>query len=122
MSVTLVHSPVAIHRNRWSQSPGTRSLVGRHMAIATQRDAKSCGRIIASIKSRTLSRLLTRWQLSIDQQVKVMRASSNAEDEVLMNTLKGAARLDVPSVFRPQFMLDAEREHPECFADLPPLK
>jgi len=46
-----------------------------------------------------------------------MRAFSNAEDEH-----SGAARLDVPSVFRPQFMADVEREHPECFADLPPLK
>jgi hypothetical protein len=54
----------------------------------------------------------------IDQQVKVMRAFSNAEDEVLMNTLKGAARRDVPSVFRPQFMPDVEREHPECFRRL----
>jgi sulfonate transport system substrate-binding protein len=38
----------------------------------------------------------------------VMRAFDNAEDEVLMNTLKGAARL--------------EQEHPELFGDLPPLK
>lgn len=52
----------------------------------------------------------------------VLRAFENAEDEVLMNTLKGAARLDVPSLFRPQFMAEVEKEHPELFADLPKLK
>ena len=51
----------------------------------------------------------------------VLRAFENAEDEVLMNTLKGAARLDVPSLFRPQFMAEVEKEHPEYFADLPKL-
>ncbi len=52
----------------------------------------------------------------------VMRAFNNAEDEVLMNTLKGAARLDIDSLFRPKFMAEVEQEHPEYFADLPPLK
>jgi ABC-type nitrate/sulfonate/bicarbonate transport system substrate-binding protein len=52
----------------------------------------------------------------------VMRAFENAEDEVLMNTLKGASRLDVPSLFRPSFMAEVEKEHPEYFADLPKLK
>jgi hypothetical protein len=52
----------------------------------------------------------------------VMRAFENAENEVLMNTLKGAARLDVPSLFQPQFMTEVQKEHPEYFADLPPLK
>ena len=52
----------------------------------------------------------------------VLRAFENAEDEVLMNTLKGAPRLDVPSLFRPQFMAEVQKEHPEYFADLPPLK
>ena len=47
----------------------------------------------------------------------VMRAFENAEDEVLMNTLKGAPRLDVKSLFRPQFMAEVEKEHPEYFAD-----
>ena len=51
----------------------------------------------------------------------VLRAFENAEDEVLMNTLKGAARLDVPSLFRPEFMQQVEKEHPEYFADLPKL-
>ncbi|MGB2595013.1 MAG: ABC transporter substrate-binding protein [Pseudolabrys sp.] len=52
----------------------------------------------------------------------VLRAFENAEDEVLMNTLNGAPRLDVPSLFRPQFMAEVQKEHPEYFADLPPLK
>ena len=52
----------------------------------------------------------------------VLRAFENAEDEVLMNTLKGAPRLDVPSLFRPQFMQEVEKEHPDYFADLPKLK
>jgi len=51
----------------------------------------------------------------------VLRAFENAEDEVLTNTLKGAPRLDVPSLFRPQFMAAVEKEHPEYFADLPKL-
>jgi hypothetical protein len=53
---------------------------------------------------------------------KVLRAFENAEDEVLTNTLKGAPRLNVPSLFRPQFMEAVQKEHPEYFADLPPLK
>jgi ABC-type nitrate/sulfonate/bicarbonate transport system substrate-binding protein len=51
----------------------------------------------------------------------VLRAFENAEDEVLMNTLKGAPRLDVPSLFRPEFMTEVQVEHPEYFADLPNL-
>jgi hypothetical protein len=51
----------------------------------------------------------------------VLRAFENAEDEVLANTLKGAPRLDVPSLFRPEFMQQVEKEHPEYFADLPKL-
>ena len=52
----------------------------------------------------------------------VMRAFEAAEDEVLINTLKGAPRLDVPDQFRPSFMAEVEKDHPEYFADLPPLK
>ena len=52
----------------------------------------------------------------------VLRAFENAEDEVLINTLPGAPRLDVPSLFRPEFMTEVEKEHPEYFADLPKLK
>jgi ABC-type nitrate/sulfonate/bicarbonate transport system substrate-binding protein len=51
----------------------------------------------------------------------VLRAFENAEDEVLINTLPGAPRLDVPSLFRPKFMAEVEKEHPEYFADLPKL-
>jgi hypothetical protein len=51
----------------------------------------------------------------------VLRAFENAEDEVLINTLSGAPRLNVPSLFRPQFMAEVEKEHPEYFADLPKL-
>jgi len=47
----------------------------------------------------------------------VMRAFENAEDEVLMNTLKGAARLNVPSLFRPQFM--AEVDHGSMYVGSP---
>jgi ABC-type nitrate/sulfonate/bicarbonate transport system substrate-binding protein len=52
----------------------------------------------------------------------VLRAFENAEDEVLINTLPGAPRLDVPSLFRPEFMTEVEKKHPEYFADLPKLK
>ena len=52
----------------------------------------------------------------------VMRAFESAEDEVLMNTLKGAPRLNVPDQFRPSFMAEVEKAHPEYFRDLPPLK
>ncbi len=52
----------------------------------------------------------------------VMRAFESAEDEVLMNTLKGAPRLNVPDQFRPSFMAEVEKTHPEYFKDLPPLK
>jgi NitT/TauT family transport system substrate-binding protein len=51
----------------------------------------------------------------------VMRAFEAAEDQVLHNTLKGAARLDVPSLFRPAFMREVEKTHPEYFTDLPKL-
>ena len=51
----------------------------------------------------------------------VLRAFENAEDEVLINTLKGAPRLDVPKLFRPEFMQQVEKEHPDYFADLPKL-
>jgi hypothetical protein len=35
--------------------------------------------------------------------------------------LPGAPRLDVPNLFRPEFMQAVEKEHPEYFADLPKL-
>src|SRR5262245_64167993 len=46
----------------------------------------------------------------------VMRAFESAEDEVLINTLKGAPRLEIPDQFSPA------KVYPEYFADLPPLK
>jgi ABC-type nitrate/sulfonate/bicarbonate transport system substrate-binding protein len=52
----------------------------------------------------------------------VLRAFEAAEDEVLMNTLKGAPRLEVPALFRPSFMAEVEREYPEYFTDLPSLR
>ena len=52
---------------------------------------------------------------------KVLQAFENAEDEVLVNTLPGAPRLNVPKLFRPEFMQQVEKEHPEYFADLPKL-
>jgi ABC-type nitrate/sulfonate/bicarbonate transport system substrate-binding protein len=52
---------------------------------------------------------------------QVLQAFENAEDQVLHNTLKGAPRLDVPGLFRPDFMQAVEKEHPEYFADLPKL-
>jgi sulfonate transport system substrate-binding protein len=52
----------------------------------------------------------------------VMRAFEAAEDEVLINTLKGAPRLNVPDQFSPAFMAEVEKVHQEYFADLPPLK
>src|SRR5262244_2339903 len=52
----------------------------------------------------------------------VMRAFEAAEDEVLINTLKGAPRLNVPDQFSPAFMAEVEKVHPEYFADLPALK
>jgi ABC-type nitrate/sulfonate/bicarbonate transport system substrate-binding protein len=52
----------------------------------------------------------------------VMRAFEAAEDEVLINTLKGAPRLDVPDQFRTSFMAEIEKAHPNYFADLPPLR
>jgi len=40
---------------------------------------------------------------------------------VLKNTLKGAARLDVPRQFAPAFLAEVQKVHPEYFDDLPPL-
>ena len=46
---------------------------------------------------------------------KVLQAFENAEDEVLTNTLKGAPRLDVPSLFRPEFMQRGRERAPGIF-------
>jgi sulfonate transport system substrate-binding protein len=52
----------------------------------------------------------------------VMKAFNAAEDDVLKNTLPGAARLVVADQFSPAFLAKVEKTHPEYFNDLPPLK
>jgi len=51
----------------------------------------------------------------------VMKAFETAEDDVLKNTLTGAARLDVPEQFAPAFLTEAQKTHPQYFDDLPRL-
>jgi NitT/TauT family transport system substrate-binding protein len=52
----------------------------------------------------------------------VMRAFAAAEDDILKNTLKDAARLTIADQFAPAFLAEVEKAHPEYFDDLPPLK
>lgn len=52
----------------------------------------------------------------------VMKAFNAAEDDVLKNTLHGAARLVVADQFAPAFLAEVEKAHPEYFSDLPALK
>ncbi len=61
--------------------------------------------------------------ISYDPRVSkaVMQAFEAAEDDVLKNTLKGAARLDVPAQFASASLVEVERAHPEYFDDLPAL-
>jgi ABC-type nitrate/sulfonate/bicarbonate transport system substrate-binding protein len=61
--------------------------------------------------------------ISYDPRVSqpVIQAFEAAEDDVLRNTLQGAARLDVPAQFAADFLADAERNYPQYFSDLPPL-
>src|SRR5229473_4442058 len=61
--------------------------------------------------------------ISYDPRVSppVMQAFEAAEDDVLKNTLKGAARLNVPDQFVLKFLEEAEKSHPQYFNDLPPL-
>ena len=56
---------------------------------------------------------IVRWLKAVGDEV--------AEDEILVNTLPGSPRLKVPKLFRPEFMQQVEKEHPEYFADLPKL-
>ncbi len=51
----------------------------------------------------------------------VMKAFEAAEDDVLKNTLQGAARLAVPDQFAPAFLAEVQKAHPDYFSDLPPL-
>jgi sulfonate transport system substrate-binding protein len=61
--------------------------------------------------------------ISYDPRVSpaVIQAFEAAEDDVLRNTLKGAARLNVPDQFAASFMAEVQRSNPEYFNDLPPL-
>ena len=61
--------------------------------------------------------------ISYDPRVSapVIQAFEAAEDDVLMNTLKGAARLNIPDQFAASFMADVQKTNPEYFSDLPPL-
>jgi sulfonate transport system substrate-binding protein len=51
----------------------------------------------------------------------VIKAFEAAEDDILKNTLQGAARLSVPDQFAPAFLAEVQKAHPEYFGDLPPL-
>jgi len=51
----------------------------------------------------------------------VMKAFEAAEDDVIKNTLQGAARLVVPEQFAASFLNEVQKAHPEYFDDLPPL-
>ena len=61
--------------------------------------------------------------ISYDPRVSgpVIQAFENAEDDVLKNTLKGAARLNIPDQFAASFMAEVQKSNPEYFNDLPPL-
>ena len=62
--------------------------------------------------------------ISYDPRVSppVMQAFEAAEDDVLRNTLQGAARLNVPDQFAGKFLAEVEKAYPRYFDDLPPLK
>ncbi len=61
--------------------------------------------------------------ISYDPRVSapVMKAFEAAEDDILKNTLKGAARLNIPDQFVTSFMADVQKTNPGYFNDLPPL-
>ncbi len=61
--------------------------------------------------------------ISYDPRVSrpVMQAFEAAEDDVLKNTLKGAARLNIPDQFASLYLADVEKTNPEYFNDLPAL-
>jgi sulfonate transport system substrate-binding protein len=60
--------------------------------------------------------------ISYDPRVSapVMQAFEAAEDDVLKNTLQGAARLDVGAQFAVSFLDEVEKTYPQYFSDLPP--
>jgi len=51
----------------------------------------------------------------------VLKAFEAAEDDILKNTLQGAARLTIADQFAPAFLEEVEKAHPEYFSDLPAL-
>ena len=61
--------------------------------------------------------------ISYDPRVSrpVMQAFEAAEDDVVKNTLKGAARLNIPDQFASSYLADVEKTNPEYFNDLPVL-
>ena len=61
--------------------------------------------------------------ISYDPRISapVMQVFEAAEDDVLKNTLKGAARLNVPEQFASSYLAEVQKAHPDYFNDLPPL-
>jgi sulfonate transport system substrate-binding protein len=61
--------------------------------------------------------------ISYDPRVSapVMQAFEAAEDDVLKNTLKGAARLNVGAQFAVSFLDEVQQIYPQYFSDLSPL-
>jgi ABC-type nitrate/sulfonate/bicarbonate transport system substrate-binding protein len=61
--------------------------------------------------------------ISYDPRISraVVKAFDAAEDDILKNTLQGAARLNIPDQFAAAFLGEVERSHPDYFSDLPPL-
>jgi ABC-type nitrate/sulfonate/bicarbonate transport system substrate-binding protein len=61
--------------------------------------------------------------ISYDPRISqpVMKAFEAAEDDVIRNTLQGAARLNIPDQFAPAFIAEVQKAYPQYFSDLPPL-
>ena len=61
--------------------------------------------------------------ISYDPRISgpVMQAFEAAEDDVLKNTVKGGARLNIPDQFAASYMAEVQKSNPEYFNDLPPL-
>ena len=61
--------------------------------------------------------------ISYDPRISraVIKAFDAAEDDILKNTLQGAARLNIPDQFAAAFLGEVEKSHPDYFSDLSPL-
>jgi ABC-type nitrate/sulfonate/bicarbonate transport system substrate-binding protein len=61
--------------------------------------------------------------ISYDPRISraVIKAFDAVEDDILKNTLPGAARLNIPEQFAAAFLSEVEKSHPDYFNDLPPL-